>query len=178
MKIIKKKKDKLEIIFEALTSLFGIILGTLMIVGTFLPYMTYGENEVRLIGTSYGTIVIVGGIITIILGIFSSRIRAGYLGYFVSGFGYLVSGTVSFLGNDASIYHSGILKKYIDLDSLINKEAGFYVILFSSFFTILTGLYAINKIIDEAMYEDCEEKKGKFGIILKDLLKNKEHKEI
>lgn len=136
MKVMKKKKD-----------LFGIILGTLMIVGTFLPYMTYGENEVRLIGTSYGTIAIVGGIITIILGIFSSRIKAGRIGY-------LASGTVSFLVNDASIYHSGVLKKYIDLDSLINKEAGYYVILFSSFLTILAGLYAINKIIDEATRED------------------------
>ena len=123
---MRKKKDK-----------FGIILGVLMIIGTFLPYLTFWGEEARLLGTKYGTIVIVSGIITIILGLL--RIRVGYL----------VGGIVSLMGMyGADIYYSEVLSPYIDLDSLINKGTGYYVILFSSIFTIIAGFYAIFTVID------------------------------
>ncbi|MCR5101887.1 MAG: hypothetical protein K6B41_11075 [Butyrivibrio sp.] len=138
MKIVKKNID-----------LFGIILGTSMIIGTFLPYLTYWGNEARLIGTRYGTIVIISGIITIILGISSSGIRVGYL----------VSGLVSLAGwYNGGAYYSEVLREYNDLGSLINDGNGSYVILFSSAFTVLAGLYAIYKAIKGATYEDYKEK--------------------
>ncbi len=123
---MRKKKDK-----------FGIILGVLMIIGTFLPYLTFWGEEARLLGTKYGTIVIVSGIITIILGLL--RIRVGYL----------VGGIVSLIGMyGAGVYYEEILRPYIDLSSLINKGTGYYVILLSSIFTIIAGFYAIFTVID------------------------------
>lgn len=139
MKIMRKKKDK-----------FGIILGALMIIGTFLPYLTFWGNEVRLLGTKYGAIVIVGGIITII----SSLLRIS-----IGGVGYLVGGIVSLMGMyGGGVYYSEVLSPYRDLDSLINKGTGCYVILFSSIFTIIAGLYAIYKVVEGATYENYEEK--------------------
>lgn len=55
---MKNKKDK-----------FGMVLGALMIIGTFLPYLSFWGEEDNLIGTKYGTIVIVGGVITIVSGL-------------------------------------------------------------------------------------------------------------
>ncbi len=138
MKIMRKKKDK-----------FGIILGTLMIIGTFLPYLTYWGNEARLIGTRYGTIVIVGGIITIISGLL--RIEVG-------GVGCLVGGIVSLAGwYGGGVYYSEVLSEYIDIASLINKGTGQYVILLSSFFTILAGLYATLFVFIFTVFDDAVE---------------------
>ena len=112
---MRKKKDK-----------FGIILGVLMIIGTFLPYLTFWGEEARLLGTKYGTIVIIGGIITIISGLL--RISIG-------GVGYLVGGIVSLVGMyGGGVYYSEVLSPYIDLDSLINKGTGYYVILIKNQF--------------------------------------------
>ncbi len=69
MKIVRKKKDIFGIILVTL-----MIIGELMVIGTLLLYLTFvGEGD-SLIGTRYGTIVIVGGIITII----SSLLRLIY----------------------------------------------------------------------------------------------------
>lgn len=147
---MRKKKDK-----------FGIILGALMIIGTFLPYLTFWGNEARLIGTKYGTIVIIGGIITIISGLL--RISIG-------GVGYLVGGIVSLVGMyGGGVYYSEVLREYIDLDSLINKGTGSYVILFSSIFTIIAGFFAI---LFSSIFTVNDE-----AVSVKHLLENKEHKE-
>ncbi|MCR5101886.1 MAG: hypothetical protein K6B41_11070 [Butyrivibrio sp.] len=59
MKIVRKKKDIFGIILVTL-----MIIGELMVIGTLLLYLTFvGEGD-SLIGTKYGTIVIVGVIIT------------------------------------------------------------------------------------------------------------------
>lgn len=127
MKIMRKKKDK-----------FGIILGALMIIGTFLPYLTFWGNEARLIGTKYGTIVIVGGIITIISGLL--RISIG-------GVGYVVGGIVSLVGMyGAGVYYSEILSPYIDLSSLINEGIGYYVILLLSIIAIIDGAVSVKHL--------------------------------
>ena len=108
-----------------------------MIIGTFLPYLTYWGNEARLIGTRYGTIVIIGGIITIISGLL--RIEIG-------GAGYLIGGIVSLAGwYDGGVYYSEALREYSDLGSLINDGNGSYVILFSSAFAIIAGMVSLIK---------------------------------
>ena len=58
---MKNKKDKFGIVLVAL-----IIIGALMVIGTLILYLTFGGEGDNLIGTKYGTIVIAGGIITII----------------------------------------------------------------------------------------------------------------
>ena len=127
MKIMRKKKDK-----------FGIILGALMIIGTFLPYLTYWGNEARLLGTKYGTIVIIGGIITII----SSLLRIS-----IGGVGYLIGGIVSLVGwYGGGVYYSEVLREYIDLDSLINKGTGYYVILLLSIIAIIDGAVSVKHL--------------------------------
>ena len=150
MKIMRKKKG-----------MFGIILGALMIIGTFLPYLTYWGNEARLIGTKYGTIVIVGGIITII----SSLLRIS-----IGGVGYLVGGIVSLVGTySGGVYYSEVLSPYIDIASLINDGTGYYVILFSSVFTVIAGFFAI---LFSSIFTVNDE-----AVSVKHLLENKEHKE-
>ncbi len=127
MKIMRKKKD-----------IFGIILGALMIIGTFLPYLTYWGNEARLLGTKYGTIVIIGGIITII----SSLLRIS-----IGGVGYLIGGIVSLVGwYGGGVYYSEVLREYIDLDSLINKGTGYYVILLLSIIAIIDGAVSVKHL--------------------------------
>lgn len=64
MKIVKKKKDIFGIILVTL-----IIIGALMVIGTLILYLTFGGEGDSLIGTKYGTIVIVGIIITNISGL-------------------------------------------------------------------------------------------------------------
>ena len=114
---MKNKKDKL-----------GIVLGALMIIGTFLPYVTFlGEGE-SLKGTKYGTIIIVGGIITIISGLL--RI----------GVGYVVGGIVSLIGiNGVRTYFGGLLE-------LFSKEIGYYVILLSSIIAIIYGVVLVRRL--------------------------------
>lgn len=58
---MKNKKDKFGIVLGAL-----MIIGALMVIGTLILYLTFGGEGDSLIGTKYGTIVIAGGIITII----------------------------------------------------------------------------------------------------------------
>lgn len=137
---MKNEEDK----FENVILPHRIALGALMIIGTFLPYLTYWENEARLIGTKYGTIVIIGGIITIILGLFWSRIGAGFI----------VSGIVSLIGMyGADVYYEEILRPYINLASLINKEIGYYVILLSSVALIIDGVASLIKCWFESLFE-------------------------
>lgn len=114
---MKNKKDK-----------FGMALGALMIIGTFLPYVTFlGEGE-SLKGTKYGTIIIVGGVITIISGLL--RI----------GVGYIVGGIVSLIGiNGVRTYFGGLLK-------LFSKGIGYYVILLSSIIAIIYGVVLVRRL--------------------------------
>ena len=109
-----------------------------MIIGTFLPYLTYWGNEARLLGTKYGTIVIIGGIITII----SSLLRIS-----IGGVGYLIGGIVSLVGwYGGGVYYSEVLREYIDLDSLINKGTGYYVILLLSIIAIIDGAVSVKHL--------------------------------
>jgi hypothetical protein len=137
---MKNEEDE----FENVILPHRIALGALMIIGTFLPYLTYWGEEARLLGTKYGTIVIIGGIITIISGLFWSRIRAGFI----------VGGIVSLVGMyGADAYYSEMLKEYIDLASLINKEIGYYVILLSSVALIIDGVASLIKCWFESLFE-------------------------
>ena len=123
---------------------FGMILGALMIIGTFLPYLSFFGVEDNLIGTKSGTIVIVGGAITIISSLFFSRIRVGYI----------VGGIVSLIGMyEAGVYYSEALKEYSDLASLINSETGYYVILLSSVVAIIDGVISLIKCWFENLFE-------------------------
>lgn len=123
---------------------FGMILGALMIIGTFLPYLSFFGVEDNLIGTKSGTIVIVGGAITIISGLFFSRIRVGYI----------IGGIVSLIGMyEAGVYYSETLKEYSDLASLINSETGYYVILLSSVVVIIDGVISLIKCWFESLFE-------------------------
>lgn len=129
---MKNEEDK----FENVILPHRIALGILMIIGTFLPYLTYWGNEARLIGTKYGAIVIIGGIIIIISGLLGIRI----------GVVYVVGGIVSLVGMyGADVYYSETLKEYIDLASLINSETGYYVILLSSVVAIIEGVVSLIK---------------------------------
>ncbi len=115
---MKKKKDK-----------FGMALGALMIIGTFLPYLTFFGEEDNLIGTKYGTIVIVGGAITVISGLL--RIGAGYV----------VGGIVSLIGmHGVRTYFGGLL-------GLFGKGIGYYVILLSSIIAIIYGIALVKHLI-------------------------------
>ena len=129
---------------------FGIILGTLMIIGTLLPYISFFGVEDNIIGTESGYVVIIGGIITIISGIFFSRIRVGYI----------IGGIVSLIGMyDAGIYNNAIYNAILsklssqygdlasDLASLINSEIGYYVILLSSVVAIIDGAVSLIKCL-------------------------------
>ena len=123
---------------------FGMILGALMIIGTLLPYLSFFGVEDNLIGTKSGTIVIVGGAITIISGLFFSRIRVGYI----------VGGIVSLMGMyEAGVYYSETLKEYIDLASLINSETGYYVILLSSVVAIIDGVVSLIKCWFDSLFK-------------------------
>ena len=99
-----------------------------MIIGTFLPYVTFlGEGD-SLIGTKYGTIVIVGGVITIISGLL--RIGAGYI----------VGGIVPLIGiHGVRTYFGGLLK-------LFSKGIGYYVILLSSIIAIIYGVVLVRRL--------------------------------
>ncbi len=114
---MKNKRDKI-----------GIALGALMIIGTFLPYITLlGEGE-SLIGSKYGTIIIVGGVITIISGLLKI------------GAGYIVGGIVSLVGmNGFRIYFGGLLK-------LFSKGIGHHVILLSSIIAIVYGVVLVKRL--------------------------------
>lgn len=117
---MKSKKDK-----------FGISLGALMIIGTLLPYLTFwGESDNLMgIGTKYGTIVIVGGVITILSGLL--RI----------GVGYIVGGIVSLIGiHSVRTYYGALLK-------LFSKGIGYYVILLSSIIAIIYGVALVRRLI-------------------------------
>ena len=129
---------------------FGIILGTLMIIGTLLPYISFFGEEDNIIGTESGYVVIIGGIITIISGIFFSRIRVGYI----------IGGIVSLIGMyDAGIYNNAIYNAILsklssqygdlasDLASQINSEIGYYVILLSSVVAIIDGAVSLIKCL-------------------------------
>ncbi len=117
---MKNKKDKL-----------GMALGALMIIGTFLPYLTFwGEGDSLIgIGTKYGTIVIVGGAITIISGLL--RIGAGYV----------VGGIVSLIGIHGVRTYYGVLLK------LFSKGIGYYVILLSSIIAIIYGVALVKHLL-------------------------------
>lgn len=137
---MKNEEDK----FENVILPHRIALGALMIIGTFLPHLTYWGEEARLLGTKYGTIVIIGGIITIISGLFFSR----------TGAGFIVGGIVSLVGMyGAGVYYSETLKEYIDLASLINKETGYYVILLSSVALIIDGVVSLIKCWFESLFK-------------------------
>ena len=115
-----------------------------MIIGTLLPYLSFwGESDNLMgIGNKYGTIVIVGGAITILSGLL--RIGAGYI----------VGGIVSLVGMyEAGVYYSETLKEYIDLASLINKETGYYVILLSSVALIIDGVASLIKCWFESLFK-------------------------
>lgn len=129
---------------------FGIILGTLMIIGTLLPYISFFGVEDNIIGTESGYVVIIGGIITIISGIFFSRIRVGYI----------IGGIVSLIGMYAAgIYNNAIYNAILsklssqygdlasDLASQINSEIGYYVILLSSVVAIIDGAVSLIKCL-------------------------------
>lgn len=123
---------------------YGMALGALMIIGTLLPYLSFFGVEDNLIGTKSGYVVIVGGAITIISGLFFSRIRAGFI----------VGGIVSLIGMyEAGVYYSETLKEYIDLASLINKETGYYVILLSSVALIIDGVVSLIKCWFESLFK-------------------------
>ena len=86
--------------------------------------------EDNLIGTESGYVVIIGGIITIISGIFFSRIRVGYI----------VGGIVSLIGiNGVRNYFGGLLK-------LFSKGIGYYVILLSSIIAIVYGVVLVRRL--------------------------------
>lgn len=123
---------------------FGIILGTLMIIGTLFPYMSFLGVEENLIGTEGSYVIIVGGAITIISGIFFSRIRVGYI----------IGGAVSLIGMYlAGIYYNAMFSKLSDSDiasdlaSLLNPEIGYYVILLSSVVAIIDGIISLIKLL-------------------------------
>lgn len=116
----------------------GIAFGILMIIGTLLPYLSIFGVEESLIGTKSGTIVIVGGAITIISSLFFSRIRVGCV----------IGGAVSLIGMyEAGIYYNESLSEYSDLAILIDSEIGYYVILLSSVVAIIDGIISLIKCL-------------------------------